>query len=62
MGLATEEEYEATKDKCIAEIFSPYSGMNEFKERVNNLLILKEAGMLSEEDFVSYKTKLMADL
>lgn len=62
MGLATEEEYEETKDKCIAEIFAPYSGMSEFKERVNNLLILQKAGMLSEEDFVSYKTKLMADL
>ena len=62
MGLATEEEYEATKEKCIAEIFAPYSGMSEFKERVNNLLILQKAGMLTEEDFISYKTKLMADL
>ena len=36
--------------------------MDEFKKRVNNLLTLHKAGMLTEEEFVSYKTKLMSDL
>ena len=58
----TEDEYEEQKQRCIAEIFSPYSGMDEFKKRVNNLLTLHKAGMLTEEEFVSYKTKLMSDL
>ncbi len=62
IGFATEAEYEATKQKCIDEIFSPYSGMDEFKRRVNDLLILQKAGMLSEADFISYKTKLMSEL
>ena len=62
MGFITEDEYEEQKQRCIAEIFSPYSGMDEFKKRVNNLLTLHKAGMLTEEEFVSYKTKLMSDL
>ena len=62
MGFITEDEYEEQKQRCIAEIFSQYSGMDEFKKRVNNLLTLHKAGMLTEEEFVSYKTKLMSDL
>ncbi len=62
MGFVTADEYEAQKQRCIDEIFSTYSGMDEFKKRVNNLLTLHKAGMLTEEEFISYKTKLMSDL
>lgn len=62
LGLSTVQEYENQKKKCIDAIFAPYSGMDEFKKRVTNLIDLQKAGMLTEEEFVSYKAKLMSSL
>lgn len=62
MGLETQQEYEAQKKKCIDDIFSPYKGMDEFKQRVTNLLDLQKAGMLTEDEFVAHKAKLMSSL
>ena len=62
MGLETMQEYEAQKKKCIDDIFAPYSGMDEFKKRVTNLMDLQKAGMLTEQEFNTHKGKLMGSL
>ena len=62
MGLETEAEYQAQKKKCIDDIFAPYSGMDEFKKRVTNLMDLQKAGMLTEQEFNTHKAKLMGAL
>jgi hypothetical protein len=62
MGLETMQEYEAQKKKCIDDIFAPYSGMDEFKKRVTNLMDLQKAGMLTEAEFNTHKGKLMGAL
>ena len=62
MGLETEAEYQAQKKKCIDAIFAPYTGMDEFKKRVTNLMDLQKAGMLTEAEFNTHKGKLMGSL
>lgn len=61
-GFVSEKDYEKQKQKCIDDIFKASGSMDEFKVKVNNLLELQKVGMISEEEFVTLKTKLMSEL
>lgn len=61
-GFVSEQEYLDQRQKCIDDIFKPYGSMDEFKVRVNNLLELQKAGIITEEEFANFKTKLMSEL
>ena len=41
---------------------TPVDGMAAFKAKVEKLTVMKEAGMLSEEEFNSMKAKLLAEI
>lgn len=60
--LVTEEEFGLFKQRCIDEIFANSGSMAEFKSKANNLLILQKVGLITSEEFDSYKMKLMSDL
>ncbi len=62
IGFVSEQDYLNQRQKCIDDIFKPYGSMDEFKVRVNNLLELQKAGIITEEEFSSFKTKLMSEL
>lgn len=57
-----EMEYAQIKEKCINDIFMAGGSVADFKERANNLLVLQKVGMITEEEFGSYKMKLMSEL
>ncbi|MBQ2803831.1 MAG: hypothetical protein IJF07_08035 [Lachnospiraceae bacterium] len=61
-GFVDDAEYQKQKQRCIDDIFKPCASMDEFKGKVNNLLELQKAGMITEQEFVSFKTKLMSEL
>ena len=62
VGFISGDEYEALKQKCIDDIFVASHSVEEFKVRANNLVELQKVGMLSEGEFMAYKTKLMSEL
>ncbi|MCM1534714.1 MAG: hypothetical protein NC126_02180 [Clostridium sp.] len=62
IGFVSDQDYRNQRQKCIDDIFKPYGSMDEFKVRVNNLLELQKAGIITEEEFASFKTKLMSEL
>ena len=41
---------------------SPADGMAAFKAKVEKLTVMKEAGMLSDEEFNSMKAKLLSEI
>ncbi len=57
--LSTAEEFETKKQEVIADIFSPYKDMDEFKQKADLLKSISEAAIISPEEFESYKEKLM---
>ena len=57
--LSTAEEFETKKQEVIADIFSPYTDMDEFKQKADLLKSISEAAIISPEEFESYKEKLM---
>ena len=61
-GLITANDFEEKKQALIGEVFAPYEDMDEFQEKVGMLLKLKDGGIITEEEFNQYKTKLMNDL
>ncbi len=61
-GLIEPDEYQQKEDALIADIFAPYSSMEEFQEKVGMLMKLNEAGIISSEKFENLKSKLMSDL
>ncbi len=61
-GIITTADYEGLKQKCIDEIFVYSNSVTEFKTRANNLVELNKVGILNEEEFATYKTKLMSEL
>ena len=61
-GLITGEDYEAKKAELIKEVFAPYADMDEFQAKVNMLMKLNEAQIISDEEYSGYKNKLMSDL
>lgn len=62
VGFINSGEYEDIKQKCIDKIFVKTNSVTDFKERANNLVELQKVGMLTEEEFVGYKNKLMSEL
>lgn len=61
-GLITIDDYEAKKSELIKEVFSPYSSMEEFQDKVNMLMRLNQADIINEDEYNAYKNKLMNDL
>lgn len=61
-GLSTAEDYEARKKELIKEVFSPYDNMEQFQGKVNMLMKLNQADIISTEEYNQYKNKLMSDL
>ena len=57
--LSTAEEFETKKQEVIADIFSPYKDMDEFKQKADLLKSISEASIISPDEFESYKEKLM---
>ena len=40
----------------------PTGGMDDFKAKIEKLLVMKEAGLISEEEFAAAKAKLLVDI
>ncbi len=62
VGFVSATEYEELKQKCIDKIFVKTNSVTDFKERANNLVELQKIGMLTEDEFIGYKNKLMSEL
>lgn len=60
VGFLTEAEYKGFEKKVIDDIFQPYSDISELQKKAQNLMKLKDATIISEEDFNSYKKRLLA--
>lgn len=60
IGFLTEDDYKSFEQKVIDEIFQPYSDISELQQKAQNLMKLKEAAIISEEDFNTYKKKLLS--
>lgn len=58
-GLISSDDYEAKKAELIKEVFAPYSNMDEFQAKIQMLMRLNEAGIITTEEFNGYKGKLM---
>lgn len=56
----TEDDYKVFEKKVIDEIFQPYSDISELQKKAQNLMKLKDAAIISEEDFNTYKKKLLS--
>lgn len=62
IGFISEKDYAAWRQRCIDEVFSPCADMMEFKGKANNLMELQKAGVITETEFVEFKSKLMSEL
>ena len=62
IGLISEGDYQAKKQEFIDDIFAPYADMDEFQGKVKKLMDLEKTGMLTNDEFTSYKMKLMSEL
>lgn len=56
----TEDEYKGFEKKVVDDIFQPYSDISELQKKAQNLMKLKDAAIISEEDFNNYKKKLLS--
>lgn len=56
----TEDEYKGYEKKVIDDIFQPYSDISELQKKAQNLMKLKDAAIISEDDFNSYKKRLLS--
>lgn len=56
----TEDEYKGFEKKVIDDIFLPYTDISELQKKAQNLMKLKDAAIISEEDFNGYKKKLLS--
>ncbi|MDE6688243.1 MAG: hypothetical protein K2K17_13095, partial [Lachnospiraceae bacterium] len=61
-GLISQDDYDAKKSELIKEVFSPYADMDEFQKKVNMLMKLNEADIITDAEYANYKNKLMSDL
>lgn len=59
IGLISEGDYQVKKEEFIADIFSPYSTMEDFQGKVKKLMDLEKTGMLTTDEYTNYKMKLM---
>ncbi|MCM1569801.1 MAG: hypothetical protein NC081_10200 [Roseburia sp.] len=62
VGFISEDDYLKWRQSCIDEVFSPCASMVEFKGKANNLMELQKAGVITEKEFVDFKSKLMSEL
>lgn len=60
INFLTEEEYKSFEKKVIDDIFLPYSDISELQKKAQNLMKLKDAAIISDEDFNTYKKKLLS--
>ncbi|MCM1113844.1 MAG: hypothetical protein NC399_11385 [Muribaculum sp.] len=60
IDFLTEDDYKAHEKKVIDDIFQPYSDISELQKKAQNLMKLKDAAVISEEDFNTYKKKLLS--
>lgn len=56
----TEDEYRNFESKVVDDIFQPYSDISELQKKAQNLMKLKDAAIISEDDFNTYKKKLLS--
>lgn len=56
----TEDEYRSFEQAVIADIFQPYSDISELQKKAQNLMKLKDASIITEEEFNGYKKKLLS--
>ena len=61
-GLITADEFEKKKQTLIKGILAPNESMEQFQKNVDMLKKLKEGGIISDEEFNGFKSKLMSDL
>ena len=58
-GMMSDAMHSATTPAALA---SPADGMAAFKAKVEKLIVMKEAGMLSDDEFNSMKAKLLSEI
>ena len=62
IGFISEKDYMSWRQRCIDEVLSPCADMMEFKGKANNLMELQKAGVITENEFIEFKSKLMSEL
>ena len=62
IGFISEKDYMSWRQRCIDEVLSPCADMIEFKGKANNLMELQKAGVITENEFIEFKSKLMSEL
>ena len=60
IGFLSDAEYKGFEQKVIDDIFQPYSDISELQKKAQNLMKLKDAGIIGEEEFNGYKKKLLS--
>ncbi|MBO7375187.1 MAG: hypothetical protein J6U09_05195, partial [Lachnospiraceae bacterium] len=59
----TQGDFEVKKQEFVDEIFAAVDGSTEeFQNKVKKLMDLENTGMLTNDEFTSYKMKLMSEL
>ena len=60
VGSAVNDAMNATAEPAAAQ--QPTDDMAAFKSKIEKLLVMKDAGLISEEEFAAAKAKLLADI
>ncbi|MBP3205579.1 MAG: hypothetical protein J6M66_09200 [Lachnospiraceae bacterium] len=60
IGFLSEAEYKGFEQKVIDDIFQPYSDISELQKKAQNLMKLKDAAIIGDEEFNGYKKKLLS--
>lgn len=60
VGSAVNDAMNATAEPAVAQ--QPTDDMAAFKSKIEKLLVMKDAGLISEEEFTAAKAKLLADI
>lgn len=60
INFLTEDEYKGFEKAVIDDIFRSYSDISELQKKAQNLMKLKDAAIISEEDFNTYKKRLLS--
>ena len=60
INFITDAEYKMYEKKIIDDIFRNSGDISALQKKAQNLMRLKEAGIISDEDFNSYKRKLLS--
>jgi hypothetical protein len=61
-GLISSEDYEAKKNELIKDIFAPSKDEDEFTKKIKMLMDLNKNGIINDEEYNGYKTKIMNEL